>query len=194
MKVVFKLMLGLCLVVSTVLPASAAFSSLYVFGDTLSATADVNDSLGLPYYYGYRFSNGRVWVEVLAQRQGVPIAYNNSYWDHNSSLTVSDVNSFTAPADVANDLFVVWVCNADTFDAASAVLNNPSTDYNTLLNLFISENIQSQANHLQIITSLYAKGVRTLIMPNAVDISEIPAYNQGNATAVLHAGCVDYNA
>ena len=31
---------------------------------------------------------------------------------------------------------------------------------------------QSQTNHLQIITNLYAKGVRTLILPNAVDISE----------------------
>jgi len=193
-KTLLQLTLGLCLVASTSLAASGGFNSIYVFGDTLSATSDPTDSLGPPYYYGYRFSNGRVWVEVLAQRQGVSIPYNNSYYDHNSTLTLADVNSFTAPSDVANDLFVLWVCNADTFDASSDVLNNPSTDYNTLLNLFIGDNVQSQANHLQIITSLYAKGVRTLIMPNAVDISEIPAYNQGNATAVLHAGCVDYNS
>lgn len=171
---------------------------MYVFGDTLSATADTNPnngSPGPPAYYGYRWSNGRVWVEVLAQRQGAAFPYNNnnSYWDHNSTLTLSDVNNFTAPADVANDLFIVWVCDADTFDASTTVLNSPSTDYNTLLNLFVSANVQSQANHLQIITALYAKGVRTLIMPNAVDISKIPAYNAGNATAVLHAGCVDYN-
>lgn len=193
-KTLFKLTLGLFLVTSTAASALAGYSSLYVFGDTLSATSDPTDSLGPPYYYGYRFSNGRVWVEVLAQRQGAPIPYNNSYYDHNSTLTLADVKSFTAPADVANDLFVVWVCNADTFDASSDVGNSQSSDYNTLLNLFVSVNINSQANHLQIITNLYAKGVRTLIMPNAVDISEIPAYNQGNATAVLHAGCVDYNA
>ena len=123
-----------------------------------------------------------------------PFRYNNSYWDHNSTLTAVDVTSFIAPPDVANDLFIVWVCNADTFDAASDISYNPSTSYNALLNQFISENIQAQANNLLIITQLYAKGVRTLIMPNAVDISEIPAYNAGNATAVLHAGCVDYNA
>ena len=36
----------------------------------------------------------------------------------------------------------------------------------------IAANNQSQTNHLQIITNLYAKGVRTLILPNAVDISD----------------------
>jgi phospholipase/lecithinase/hemolysin len=186
--------LGLLLATSTALSAPGGFSSLYVFGDTLSATADPTDSLGPPYYYGYRFSNGRVWVEVLAQRQGVAIPYNNSYYDHNSTLTLADVNSLNLPSDVANGLFVVWVCNADTFDAATAVANSSSPDAGTLLNIFKNANIQSQANHLQIITKLYAKGVRTLVMPNAVDISVIPAYNQGNATAVLHAGCIDYNA
>jgi phospholipase/lecithinase/hemolysin len=196
-KTLFQFTLGLFLVIATVLSASAAFSSLYVFGDALSATNDNNPdsgSPGQPSYYGYRWSNGRVWVEVLAQRQGVSFPYNNSYWDHNSTLTAVDVTSFIAPPDVANDLFVVWVCNADTFDASSDVGNSSSTSYNALLNLFISDNIRAQANNLLIITQLYAKGVRTLIMPNAVDISEIPAYNAGNATAVLHAGCVDYNA
>ena len=188
-------MFGLGLLTLTVLPASAAFSSLYIFGDALSATADPNAS-GPPYYYGQRYSNGRVWVEVLAQRQGLNFnnANNNSYWDHNSSLLVTDVKNFTAPPGVANNLFIVWVCNADTFDAASAAINDPSTDPTYLLNQFIGANIQSQANHLQIITNLYAKGVRNLILPNAVDISEIPAYNAGTLTGVLHAGCVDYNA
>jgi outer membrane lipase/esterase len=190
----FLFTLGLSLVASTALSASGGFSSLYVFGDALSATADQTDSLGPPYYYGYRFSNGRVWNEVLAQRQGVAMPYNNSYWDHNSGITAADVNNFTAPGDVANDLFVVWVCNADTFDATSDVGNSSSSDYNVLLNIFITDNIRAQPNNLQIITNLYAKGVRTLVLPNAVDISKIPAFNQGNATAVLHAGCVDYNA
>lgn len=184
----FQFILGLSVVTSTVLPASAAYSSLYVFGDALSATADIN-APGPPYYYGQRWSNGRVWVEVLAQRQGLQFddTKNNSYWDHNSADLVADINNFTPPADVANDLFIVWVCNADTFDAASIALYNPNYQLS-------SANIQSQANHLQIITSLYAKGVRNLILPNAVDISEIPAFNAGTLAGVLHAGCVDYNA
>ena len=180
MKNLFQLAIGFLLFGFTALPTQAAFTSLYIFGDALSATADPN-APGGSYFYGQRWSNGRVWVEVLAQRQGLTInnTNNNSYWDHNSSALVADINNFSAPADVANDLFIVWVCNADTYDATITALNDPNTNTNHLLNQFISANIQSQANHLQIITNLYAKGVRTLIMPNAVDISAIPAFNAG---------------
>ena len=55
-----------------VFPARAAFTSLYVFGDTVSSTT--SNVLSYPestFYYGQRFSNGRAWVEVLAQRQGL---------------------------------------------------------------------------------------------------------------------------
>ena len=125
---------------------------------------------------------------MLAQRQGLVLdnSKNNSYWDHNSSNLVAQLKTFVPPADVANDLFVVWVCNADTYDAASTLLWNSSYPY-------INANIQSQANHLQIITSLYAMGVRTLILPNAVDLSKIPAFNAGTAANLIHAECVDFN-
>ena len=37
---------------------------------------------------------------------------------------------------------------------------------------------QSQTNHYKAVTNLYfAKGARTLIMPNVVDISTIPDFN-----------------
>ena len=188
MKKSIKRVVGILLFLMAVLPTQAGFKSLYVFGDGLSATADPN-APGGQYFYGQRWSNGRVWVEVLAQRQGLVFdnAKNNSYWDHNSSSLVTQLKSFVAPPDVANDLFIIWLCNADTFDAASALLYNPSYQ-------FSSANILSQSNHLQIITNLYAKGVRTLIMPNAVDLSKIPAFNAGSAASAIHAGCVDFNA
>jgi phospholipase/lecithinase/hemolysin len=176
------LLLGLA-----VLPAHAAFKSLYVFGDSLSSTTD-NSDVG-PLYYGQRDSNGRVWVEVLAQRQGLTYdaTKNNSYWNHTSTQMVADTKSFTAPADVANDLFIVWVCNADTFDAATTGTPLTTTQWQ-------ATNLLSQANHLQIIANLYAKGVRTLILPNAVDLSEIPAFNAGTLAPAIHAGCVNYNS
>ena len=187
MKRLFFLVVGLWLLASTALTASAAFSSLYVFGDTLSSTADPH-APGGSYFYGQRDSNGRVWVEVLAQRQGLNFdnAKNNSYWDHNSADLVNELKNFTAPPDAANALVIVWVCNADTFDAAQVPDNSAQ---------WIAANNQAQVNHLQIITNLYGKGVRTLILPNAVDISEIPAFNAGiSYTGVEHAGCLDYNA
>jgi phospholipase/lecithinase/hemolysin len=186
MKNLFQFAVGILLFGLAVIPAQAAFTSLYVFGDALSSTTD-NPGVG-SLYYGQRYSNGRVWVEVLAQRQGLTYdaSKNNSYWDHNSAQLAIDVKNFTVPPNAMNGLFIVWVCNADTFDAATAQLYNPNYQ-------FSNANILSQANHLQIITNLYAKGVRTLILPNAVDISQIPAFNAGTAAPVLHAGCVDYN-
>lgn len=177
---------GVLLIAVMVFPAQAGFKSLYVFGDGLSTTTD--NASGLPYYYGKRYSNGRIWVEVLAQRQGLAydVTKNNSYFDHNSAITLADVKNFVAPPDVANDLFVVWVCNSDTYDAATAA---------TPLSLaqWQAANALSQANHLQIITNLYAKGVRTLVMPNAVDLSKIPAFDAGSLAPTMSAGCVDYN-
>jgi phospholipase/lecithinase/hemolysin len=183
----YKFTLGLWLLISGAFPASAAFSSLYIFGDGLSATTDTNYSPGPPLYYGYRLSNGRVWVEVLAQRQGLAFDTNknNSYFDHNSSEVVTNVNLFTAPPDVTNDLFIVWVCNADTFDAAQD--SDTAAQWVTVIN-------QSQTNHFQIITNLYAKGVRALMLPNAVDISIIPAFNADSSyTNTIHNECIAYN-
>ena len=184
MKILFQSAIGVLLLGLAVLPANAAFTSLYVFGDSLSSTADGTGSL----YYGGRDSNGRVWVEVLAQRQGLTYdaTKNNSYWNHTSAQVVTDVKKFSVPPNVANDLFIVWVCNADTFDAATAATPLSPTQWQ-------ATNILSQANHLQIITNLYAKGVRTLILPNAVDLSEIPAFNVGSLAPAMRAGCVDYN-
>ncbi len=86
--------LGVCLLASTILSASAAFSSLYVFGDALSTTTGNNPPSSD--YYGQRDSNGRVWVEVLAQRQGLTYdaSKNDSYYDHNSAVLLTEINNF----------------------------------------------------------------------------------------------------
>jgi phospholipase/lecithinase/hemolysin len=186
MKRTLKIAFSLWLFTIAAFQSWANFSSLYVFGDALSATADPS-APGAPYFYGQHWSNGRVWVEVLAQRQGLTYdaSKNDSYYDHNSFQTVIDVTNFTPPPDVATALFIVWVCNADTFDSAT-VPDNASQ--------WTSDISLAQANHLLIITSLYAKGVRTLVMPGVVDISEIPAFNAGTTlTPTEHAGCVAYN-
>jgi phospholipase/lecithinase/hemolysin len=183
-KNLFQFTVAVLLFGSVVLPTQA-YTSLYIFGDALSSTIDTNFP-GSSLYYGQRYSNGRVWVEVLAQRQGLTYdaTKNNSYYDHNSADLVTEINNFTAPPDVTNDLFIVWVCNADTFDAACVPDN--AAQWTAAIN-------QSQINHLQIITSLYAKGVRALILPNAVDISEIPAFNNDSVAGVMHNGCVAYD-
>jgi phospholipase/lecithinase/hemolysin len=186
-KSVIQLALGILLFGSGIFQTQAAFTSLYIFGDALSTTADTPTPMPAADYYGTRDSNGRVWVEVLAQRQGLTYdpSKNKSYFDHNSAISLADVKNFTiTPANVTNALFIVWVCNSDTYDAAK------SSDSPSAWNIAIK---QSQTNYLQIITNLYAKGVRTLILPNAVDISKIPGFNINTLTNTIHAGCTNYN-
>ncbi|HTR43961.1 MAG TPA: hypothetical protein VMH87_20300, partial [Pseudomonadales bacterium] len=155
------------------LPVRAFFSALYAFGDGVCTTT--GNSLTGPLYYGHRYSNGRVWLEVLAQRQGLvyDAAKNNSYFGDYSSNAVANVNSFVAPPDVASALFVVWVCDADFVGDLSQFAPPYTAASIPAWNNNISHSL---ANHFNIITNLYAKGVRSLVMPNAVDVSKIPQY------------------
>jgi len=172
-----------------VFPARAAFTSLYIFGDGVSTTTK-NPFAG-QYLYGLRKSNGRVWVELLAQRQGLGAnsitnvnwsnsSNNWSYYGQASSNLEATVNQYVAPPDVQTALFVVWVNDADFVNDMTSVY--PSTN----IGLWTAANNQSLTNHYNIVTNLYAKGVRTLLMPNAVDVTEIPAYDklQVNSPAV----------
>ena len=156
-----------------VLPAQAAFSSLYVFGDGVSSTTG---GPGGATYYQKNYSNGRVWIEVLAQRQGVTFdASKNPSDEWNDSTTnLTFVSQFSA-ADANTSLFVVWCNDADFVDD---IQYGP---YPSLDTIAWNNAINNSLNvHSSIISTLYAKGARTLIMPNAVDITKIPqfAYEQ----------------
>ena len=170
--------------------ARAAFSSIYIFGDGTSATAYAPINPSSASYYGYRYSNGRSWVEVLAQRQGLGASSltstnwnystnNRSYYGHYSSLLVSNVNSFISPPNATNCLFIVWVANADFV----ADIENNGPPSNTNLLTWTNALNQHLTNHFRAITNLYAKGMRTLVAPNAVDLTKVPQYNGSTVSA-----------
>jgi phospholipase/lecithinase/hemolysin len=186
MKTLFRFSIGVLLLGLVTIPAQA-FTALYVFGDALSTTTN-NTSTGLSqFYYGKRYSNGRVWVEVLAQRQGIPIANNWSYFDNDSASLVNNLKNFNT-AIPPNALVVVWCNCSDLFDLA---YNNasPSQWSAAITN-------QDQANELNAIAQLYAKGARNLIMPTPVDLSEVPGFDLEYTPAYLntiHTNCIFYN-
>jgi phospholipase/lecithinase/hemolysin len=209
-------MVGFLLFGSAIFPAQAAFTSLYIFGDGVSTTT--NNPFAGQYYYGLRRSNGRVWVELLAQQLGltnnywysnnssIHVSYTNlsasstnwsyssnnwSYWGDYSSNLVQNVNNFTTLTNATNALFVVWVIDADfVYDIANygPYTSNNIAIWTNAINL-------SLTNHYKAITNLYAKGARTLIMPNAADITEIPAYNIMAATnkSFIRQRIIDFN-
>jgi outer membrane lipase/esterase len=71
--------IGLVVLFVAAVPAAAGpFSSLVVFGDSLSDVGNIDNATPFffkypgQYYYQGRFSNGPVWVEPLAAGLGLP--------------------------------------------------------------------------------------------------------------------------
>ncbi len=167
--------LFIALFASLVVPAPASTTSIYAFGDGVSTTTNNTDPSVAYLYYSNSFCNGRVWIQVLSQRQG--IAYNAnknwSYFGHYSNELLANLNRFPAPADAATSLFMVWVSDADfVYDLNS--IDPPYTSAS--LPAWTAAINQSLSNHRQAIQTLYAKGARRLIVPNGVDISKVPYY------------------
>ncbi|MEI7534052.1 MAG: hypothetical protein WCK57_06735 [Verrucomicrobiae bacterium] len=196
---------------SLVFSSHATFSSIYIWGDSLSATT-TNGVIGTPqasYYYGTRYSNGRTWVEVLAERQGMgansrtnliwAFSSNNvSYYGHYSSSFTSDIQSQPS-AYPANGLFVVWVNNADFVgDMLAGAVGDPyNKNHGTNAANWAAVINQHLANHSNFITTLYNKGCRTLIAPNAADVTVIPYFNNAGTPAwraFVRQQIVNFNA
>lgn len=164
----------------TVVPVAFAqptFTSLHVFGDSATSTTDGPTS---PYYYENRRSNGRMWVEVMAGWRGLSFDITNhnlSFWEHYSPILVTNVDAYVPPADVSTALFVVWVNNADMYKNIST---SPGLVYDdTVLSVWTNNNNAWISNHFTVITNLYFKGVRTVLMPNAVDLTKTPNFAPG---------------
>lgn len=175
----------------------AAYSSIYIFGDSVSSTS--SNSVTGPnanLFYGKRFSNGRVWVEVLAQRLGLGAnSVTNANWSYASnnisgfglwsSLLITVANNHVPPPNATNCLYLVWVCNADFVGDVGNYFPGPNLGPNNGTNLadWTAAINQHLTNHFRAITNLYAKGCRTLVAPNAVDIMAVPQYNGGSTPA-----------
>jgi len=175
-------------------PSHAGFSSLYAFGDGVCTTT--SNIVAYPLstnYYGHRSCNGRVWIEVLAQRQGLDYDPNKnwSFFGHYSPNLVTNISRFVAPPDVNTALFIIWVANADFVYAITQYA--PYTTEN--LAKWTNAINQSLSNHFTAIQTLYAKGVRTLVMPNAVDLTKVPFYAGLSAAnkSFIRQRVVDFN-
>lgn len=161
--------------------AFASFSSIYVFGDGVSTTTTPTTSA---LYFENTFCNGRVWVEVLAKWQGITYEAekNNSYFGHDSQALITSVNSFVTPADSATALYAVWVNSADFVGFINTVGNGPPYSSSTPLAPWTSFITSAVARHTQAVTTLYDKGARVIVMPNAVNVGSAPLYSMSAAS------------
>jgi phospholipase/lecithinase/hemolysin len=165
------LLLGL---IGSVQVQAAGFTSLHVFGDSLSTTED--SPAPSQYFYGGRYCNGRVWIEVLAGWQDLPYlpAQNDSTFGNDIEDVESALATYTAPADAATALFVLWVSGADFANFMFAGSGLPYEASNLAVwNTFLTDTLDS---HEAVISTLYGKGVRNLILPNLPDLSVAPVF------------------
>ncbi|MEO5915200.1 MAG: immunoglobulin domain-containing protein [Luteolibacter sp.] len=188
-------LLAAAILLNLTAPRAVAYSSLYAFGDGVCTTTDNNPPPALaPYYYGNRYCNGPVFIEDLADSQGLTYvaSRNKSYFGQDSGELKDNIDAFTAPSNVATALFIVWCANADFVEFSQT--NSPPYDNSDkpAWTAFIDASI---ARHKDAINKLYNKGVRTLVMPNAVDISVVPYYNlPASDSNFIRSRAVQFNA
>jgi phospholipase/lecithinase/hemolysin len=171
------------LVLST--KSSDSINELYVFGDSLSDMGTVFRMTGGTYpphptYYQGRYSNGRVWVEYLADYLKLPsdrvsnFAYGGA--TTGSSLhnlvpgLVTQVQSFTQAHQRMNPdaLYVLWAGANDYLQGASSAT-------------IPVENVNCA------IASLAGVGAKNILVVNLPDLGQLPATRTGANSASLTA-------
>ena len=187
MKAVVKCVIAVLVSMFLGQSARGAFSSMYVFADSLSSTT--NNVNGGTNYFGTRWCNGPVWVEYLARDQGIAYRDSNnvSGFGFNTTYLTNFVGALPVLPDASNSLFVVWAGTSDLF--WDWVYNN-TNDVPWVAS--INDHMTKTA---WIIQDLYSKGARSLVLPNAVDIGAAPIFGALPAASrtYLHQKAIQYN-
>lgn len=171
--------------------SSDSINELYVFGDSLSDTGTVFRMTGgmhppNPTYYKGRYSNGRVWVEYLAEHLKLPservsnFAYGGATTRSSSSSLVpglvTQVQSFTQKQQRSNPdaLYVLWAGANDYLQGASSAT-------------IPVENVTGA------IASLANVGAKNILVANLPDLGQLPATRTNANSASLSALTQSHN-
>jgi hypothetical protein len=156
------------------------FNSIYCFGFSWTDSQGlfqngspdfVNNS---PQYWQDRASNGPMWPEFLSANLG--LVYNAednlARGAATSSDTLAQVNNLPSRSNPENGLYIVWVAAGDFLNAAdpnygSAINWTNDTVWNTIIQTVVK-------NSSNIIERLYAKGARSVVVQNCLDLSLAP--------------------
>ena len=175
-----------------------AFDKIIVIGDSLSDMGNISaGTLGIQpgsSYWQGRFSNGKVWIERLAERVGLPLARSGASGTNwafggaeSGTGTFGSILFFpnartqvtrylnTNPSIGAQNMFVVWAGANDYFDGQT----NTGTPV---------------ANIQAIIQSLHTRGARQFLVPNLPLLGNIPSYLGGPDSAAMNSRSVQHNA
>jgi phospholipase/lecithinase/hemolysin len=180
-----------------------AFSRIFVFGDSLSDTGNFHALTGFPpppYYQG-RFSNGKVWVEYLADSLQMQIQPGDNFAIGGATTgrinvnsvsvgvplpgLLDEVDSFQAKgysaSEVGNALFVVWAGANDFFLA----LDTGATPQDLISN--------GVYNTAQAVVRLKSSGAQFILVANVPDLGVTPFAHSMGVAPQLTQLCAAYN-
>ncbi|MGI9244287.1 MAG: SGNH/GDSL hydrolase family protein [Verrucomicrobiales bacterium] len=192
-------LIGSALILTPICPAASMFTSMHVFGDSLSDSGNVSLATaggrpGEGYYQGH-YSNGPIWTEQLATgylglAAPAPSLAGGSAFAFGGAATAGGSSGVPSVTDQVNgfigagggftptDLVVLW-------GGANDFLREGVTDPSVPV-----------ANLVSSIHALAAAGATSILVPNLPDLSDTPAISLlGNAAASagMHALTVGFN-
>lgn len=170
-RAIYPVLWWASLLLAMPLAAAPPYDAIYAFGDSLTDTGNEPAEPYLYLHYDGRWSNGPLWVEYLSERFGFPYNASNNFAHSGAQCddTYGQVIDFVAVADISQSLFVVWAGGNDFLQEYDQYLfDNAGWDRQTAY---------SVCNLSNAVVNLQAKGARFILVPNTVDITEIPTLN-----------------
>ena len=165
-----RLQLLLWIICSAAMVSTApAFDALYAFGDSLTDTG--NEPAEPVLHYEGRWSNGPLWVEYLSERLGFPYDSTNNHARSGAQCddTFGQVRRFDPPSDLSNSLCVVWAGGNDFLQEYDKHwFDDAGWDEQTAYSVSAVSNA---------VVALHAKGAKFVLVPNTVDVTQIPTIN-----------------
>jgi phospholipase/lecithinase/hemolysin len=200
-------------------PAAAAYTSIFVFGDSLSDAGNLFSEDGgegpVPPYVGGHFSNGPTWVEDLSQMLGLgpmkPFLTSidgTNYAFGGAQTGTTDINppnpSSPIHIDLADQIAAYDLLNPVPVKGALYTLDIGANDIMNALGEFVGGKIslpevktvvaQAEANTIDSVKALFGLGARSLLFYEAPNLGLTPRFD-GTALQSLASGLAEsFNA
>ncbi|PYI87512.1 MAG: hypothetical protein DME26_05920, partial [Verrucomicrobia bacterium] len=157
-----------------------AYNAIYCFGfswtDTQGLFPDGSPDFvnNKPQYWQNRASNGPMWPEFLSTNLGLVYnsANNLARGAATSADTLAQANNLQSPSNPERGLYLVWVAGGDFLNATdptygSALNWTDESAWNTMIQTVVK-------NGSNTVERLYAKGARSVVIQNCLDLSLAP--------------------